>query len=868
MPRSVFSSHLGIQLPDPLRDLATLALDLRWSWSHGLDSLWEALDADLWRSTGSPWLVLQTVSTRRLDALARDAAFLAELKRHVGEREQALTCPCWLDRLGLGKPFGPIAYFSMEFGLAEALPLYSGGLGILAGDYLKTASDLGVPMIGIGLLYQQSYFRQAIDADGHQAALFPFNDPMMLPITSLRSGDGEWLRIGIPLPGRQLSLRCWEAVVGRNRLYLLDANDPVNSPRDRGITGELYGGNSETRLQQELVLGIGGSRLLEAVAQDVQVYHLNEGHAAFATVARAAFLMKSRRFDFATALTAARSGTLFTTHTPLAAAFDRFPLPLVSQYLQPLADELDLPVDQVLALGEDPDQGGARLFNMATLALHTAGAVNAVSAAHEAVSKRLFAPLFPRWPLADMPIGHVTNGVHVPSWDSAASDALWTKACGKDRWRGGHEQLEPALRNVPDKDLWECRCENRRRMVDDLAGFHRRQLARRGWDVPSETPVFDPNALTLGFARRFTGYKRTNLLLRDPARLTRLLSDPQRPVQLVLAGKADPRDGDGLRMIEDWIRFIYAARLRRGAVLFVEDYDMEVAAALTSGVDVWINTPRRPWEACGTSGMKVLVNGGLNLSVPDGWWEEAYEPSLGWAIAGDGASGSMEEADRRDCASLYELLEHAVVPEFFQRDESGIPRRWVARMRESMARLTPRFSGNRMLREYVERYYLPLARRYGARLENEACLSRDIASWQRRVEQGMSGVRLEGPVFTPIAGGWRVSALAYLGSLLAQDARLELYADPSGDSARPERITLERLHTLDGAVNGFEYEASLRTSRPPSHYTLRICPDHPAAASPLECPWILWGESSGVHITAEIGTRPPAKIPSPIGKRG
>lgn len=476
-----YDSHppLGLDLPEPLRGLAGLALDLRWSWSHGLDRLWKAVDADLWRTTGNPWLLLQTVSRRRLEALSQDTEFLSDLRQHVAERHKALSQPSWFDGRRLQRSPGLTAYFSMEFGLSEALPLYSGGLGVLAGDFLKTASDLGLPVIGVGLLYQQGYFRQSLDADGRQVSLVPYNDPMMLPISPLRTDKGEWLRINLSFPGRSVTLRCWEATVGRNHLYLLDANDPVNTPHDRGITAELYGGNVETRLQQELVLGFGGWRILDALGHEIHVCHLNEGHAAFATLARTASLLQHLKLEFAAALALARSGTLFTSHTPVASAFDRFPMPLVERYLRPLALESKLPCDEMLSLGTD-DRDLGQQFNMAALAVRTAGAINAVSAVHESVSKQLFAPLFPRWPLSEVPVGHVTNGVHVPSWDSPASDRLWTEACGKERWRESHKQLERHLLNVSDDALWECRCENRRQLVDDLSREGTLQLARRG----------------------------------------------------------------------------------------------------------------------------------------------------------------------------------------------------------------------------------------------------------------------------------------------------------------------------------------------------------------------------------------------------
>lgn len=838
--------YLGPELPDALSALEELALDLRWSWSHSTDALWEAIDKDTWHATGNPWLMLQTVSSERLAELAGNQTFLADLRQYSGARREALAAPSWCESCVNLSELGTVAYFSMEFGLSEALPLYSGGLGILAGDYLKTASDLGVPVAGVGLLFQRGYFRQSLDSRGRQIALFPYNDPLTLPVMPLRDNDDEWIRITLALPGREISLRCWEVVVGRNRLYLLDSNDPVNLPQDRGITGELYGGNTETRLQQELMLGVGGWKLLETIGADIKVCHLNEGHAAFATLARCASLMNRASISYDAARVAVRSGTLFTTHTPVAAAFDRFPIPLIRQYLTPLAANWKIPIDAVMALGAEPQGAANGDFNMTNLAVRTAGAINGVAKSHEDVSRVLFTPLFPRWPIEELPVGHVTNGVHMPSWDSPAADKLWTQACGKERWRGGHEELEQLLRAVPDELLWECRCENRRHLIDDLRHWRHRQQARHGAmskDGDDIHAQFDPNALIVGFARRFTGYKRTNLLLHFPQRLIRLLTNPSRPVQLVFAGKADPRDTEGLAMIEEWTRFLRDPALGNGHVVFVEDYDMAVAASLTAGVDVWINTPRRPWEACGTSGMKVLVNGGLNLSVLDGWWAEAYQPALGWAVGGNSAPEHGTEWDLRDAESLYSLLENEVIPQFFERDETGIPRRWVAHMRESMAQLTPAFSSNRMLREYLESYYLPLARQYADRTGNGAALARELAAWTQRVETGFPGTRVVGPNYIATDHGWRASALVYIDGLHREDLRVELYANPLHPGGIPERIEMDMTESLTGAVQGFHYETLFTTGRPLSDYTLRLLPVHAAAAVPLECPTIKWIEN-------------------------
>ncbi|HHB13356.1 MAG TPA: alpha-glucan family phosphorylase, partial [Chromatiales bacterium] len=523
----------SLELPPELAHLRTLALDLRWSWSHVADALWEHVDPILWRRTRNPWLILQTVGTGRLRQLAADPRFRALIEELEQEREAAHGTRAWFAQTHAGARLRRVAYFSMEYGLTEGLPLYSGGLGVLAGDHLKTASELGVPLVAVGLLYQQGYFRQGLDPSGAQLAFFPFNDPTQLPVQPLRDADGEWLHVAVPLPGRALWLRTWQVQVGRVRLCPLDSNSPLNSPPDRGITSELYGGGPELRLQQEMVLGIGGYRLLEALDLVPDVCHLNEGHSAFVVLERARRFMQAHDLPFRVALTATRAGNLFTTHTPVAAGFDRFAPDLFAHYMGPYAAELGLSMDALLALGRARPEDSSEPFQMAWLALHGAGAVNGVSRLHGAVSRGLFQPLFPRWPTPEVPVGHVTNGVHVPSWDSPAADRLWTKACGKSRWREATGTMEASIRALDDRTLWELRTANRRRLVDWARMRLVCQSRQWGPSIPAPETALDPDALTLGFARRFATYKRPDLLLHDPERLERLLRDPHRPVQLL-----------------------------------------------------------------------------------------------------------------------------------------------------------------------------------------------------------------------------------------------------------------------------------------------------------------------------------------------
>jgi starch phosphorylase len=822
--------------------LAELALDMRWSWNHCADEVWMQLDPALWELTHNPWVVLQTVSRDQLERVLADPAFCERVDSLVQSKRQASSSPAWFQQSHTKTPLTCVAYFSMEFMLSEALPIYSGGLGNVAGDQLKSASDLGVPVVGVGLLYQQGYFRQVIDRNGLQQALFPYNDPGQLPIAPLRQPNGEWLRLEIALPGYSVWLRAWEVQVGRVKLLLLDSNDAANFPVHRGITSELYGGGPELRLVQELVLGIGGWRLLRAVGLRPEVCHLNEGHAAFAVLERAACFMAETGQSFDVALAATRAGNLFTTHTAVAAGFDRFPPALVEQYLGRYAqNKLGIPLRDLLALGRQNPDDPAESFNMAYLAIRGSGAVNGVSRLHGEVSRRLFEPLFPHWPPEEVPVGHVTNGVHVPSWDGAAADDLWMNVCGKDRWLRPTESLVEEIRRVPDARLWQMRAAARKSLVEYARQRLARQLAVSGApaeEIEGARHIFDPDTLTLGFARRFATYKRPNLLLHNPARLLRLLSDLRRPVQLIIAGKAHPEDRAGQTMIQEWIRFIRQPEIRRQAI-FLSDYDMLLTEHLVQGVDVWINTPRRPWEASGTSGMKVLVNGGLNLSELDGWWAEAYTPEVGWAL-GDGREHGDDPAwDAAEAEALYDILEGEVVPQFYNRDASGIPAAWVARMRESMAQLTPQFSANRTVREYTEHYYLPAAAAYRERAADQAAAGKQIVHWQQTLERKWASLRF-GEVTVQTDGQQHLFEVqAYLDDLDPHMVRVELYGEGAqGDN--PQRQEMTRLRPLLGTTGGHVYRASVPATRPATYYTARIIPCCPGAAVPLEAAQIVW----------------------------
>ena len=822
--------------------LAELALDMRSSWNHATDQVWRQLDPVLWELTHNPWVVLQTVSREKLQGVLADPAFRKNVDDLVQVRRDGAEAPAWFQQTYPQSPLRCVAYFSMEFMLSEALPIYSGGLGNVAGDQLKAASDLGVPVIGVGLLYQQGYFRQVIDQDGAQEALFPYNDPGQLPIAPLRQPNGEWLRLQLDLPGYPIWLRAWQVQVGRLKLYLLDSNDAANFPPYRGITSELYGGGAYLRLMQELVLGIGGWRLLAALGIEPEVCHLNEGHAAFAVLERARSFMQVTGQSFEVALAVTRAGNLFTTHTAVAAGFDRFAPALIERYLGGYAEQkLGIPLSDLLALGRQNLNEPAENFNMAYLAIRGSGAVNGVSRLHGKVSRQLFEPLFPHWPADDIPVGHVTNGVHVPSWDSAAADDLWTKACGKDRWLRTTDTLKRDIRRVSDASLWQFRTAASTAFVEYARDRLSKQLAASGASpeaVDRAKQLFDPSNLTLGFARRFATYKRPNLLLHDPERLLRLLTNSQRPMQLIIAGKAHPADKAGQALIREWTHFIRRPEVRPH-VIFLSDYDMLLTEQLVQGVDVWLNTPRRPWEACGTSGMKVLVNGGINLSELDGWWAEAYAPEVGWAL-GDGQEHDDDPAwDAAEAEALYDLLEREVIPEFYTRDESGIPTAWITRMRESMARLTPRFSSNRAVREYTEQYYFPAALAYRERAADRGAIGVQVVNWRHALDQKWTALRF-GEVKRETRGEQHVFEVQVcLNELDPKTVRVELYANGVMGSA-PVRQEMERVPQLAGGFGGYVYSANVSAARPPADYTARVIPHCDGVAIPLEDARILW----------------------------
>lgn len=821
---------------DGYASLEELALDFYWSWghNHAVKKIWQTIDPELWEALKNPWVILQTISQKKLERFLSDPQLRKTIDELLRMYRQESQAPTWFTQSHGKSPLTSIAYFSMEFMLGEALPIYSGGLGNVAGDQLKAASDLGVPVIGIGLLYQQGYFRQMICKDGSQQALYPYNDPGQLPVIPLRRPDGEWLRVTVALPGWTVWLRAWEVKVGRVKLYLLDSNDAVNMPVHRGITSELYGGDLELRLKQELILGIGGWRLLEALNIKPEVCHLNEGHAAFAILERARSYMEETKQPFRTALAVTRGGNLFTTHTAVPAGFDRFSPQLIDHYLgKHVQEKLGISIDDLLALGRINPNDSGEPFNMAFFAMRGSSGINGVSRLHSQVSRSLFKTLFPQWPEKEIPIGYVTNGVHMPSWSSVATGELWQEACGKKCWFGAIETIEKDIRAVPDAKIWELRNNGRRSLIEYARTRLSQMWEARGFapeEIERAKHIFDPGTLTLGFARRFATYKRPNLLLYDTERFLRILTNPERPVQLIIAGKAHPADKPGQEMLREWITLFEDVRAR-ARIIFLTDYDMLVTQNLVRGVDLWINTPRRPWEACGTSGMKVLPNGGLNLSELDGWWVEAYKKEVGWAL-GDGEEHDSDPTwDAAEASRLYELLEKEVVPAFYTRDREGLPTAWISRVRESMAQLTPRFSADRAVRDYTEEHYLPAASRYRERTMNEGAFAKKWIDWQDKLANHWSAVRFEEVKVETKNNEHHFEVRVYLDDIDPATVKVQLYAEAEA----PQEMTC-----TSGREHSYLYTATVPSTLPANYYTPRVLPYFEGVQVPLETDYILW----------------------------
>lgn len=846
-------------LPTALAALSDLALNLRWSWHPATQDLFAEVDPDLWSSGGQdPVRLLGAVPRERFVELATDTGFLERLEAARADLAAYVGGERWFQKANAtGDLPRAIGYFSPEFGITAVLPQYSGGLGILAGDHLKAASDLGVPIIGVGLLYRHGYFRQSLSREGWQQETYPLLDPDGLPISLLREPDGTRAEISISMPdGPDLIARIWVASVGRVPLLMLDTDVEGNPEHYVDVTDRLYGGNSEHRLRQELLLGVGGVRALRAYCRITghphpEVFHTNEGHAGFLGLERIRELTVASDgpgLDFATALEVGRASTVFTTHTPVPAGIDRFPRSLVEQYFGESGATPGVPVDQVLALGREDYAGGdAAVFNMAVMGFRLSQRANGVSLLHGEVSRGMFNGLWSAFDQAEVPIGSITNGVHAPTWvarevfELAASHGA--DADGETSYDDGGEAFWAAADSLPGEAIWSVKRDLRERLVLDARRRLRDSWLERG-AAPAELAwidgALDPDVLTIGFARRVPSYKRLTLMLRDPERLTRLLLDPERPIQLVIAGKSHPADDGGKRLIQQLVQFADDPEVRK-RIVFLPNYDIAMAQPLYPGCDVWLNNPLRPYEACGTSGMKAALNGGLNLSILDGWWDEWFDGQNGWAIP---SADGVEDTDKRDdleATALYDLIENEVAPRFYDVDAAGVPGRWLEMVRHTLKSLGPKVLATRMVRDYVRTLYAPAAG--NARLLNaDYGGAATLAAWKARVRAGWSSVRVEhveseGVGDAPEVGAvLAVRAFVALGSLSADDVCVELvHGRPTGDDELTDTSStpLTLAEQYDGGRARFD--GSVELARGGAFgYTVRIVPRNALLVSPAE----------------------------------
>lgn len=853
-------------LPVPIEGLRQIAYNLHWAWDHEAIELFRRLDSDLWESSGhNPVLMLGAIDQKRLEAAAADDSFLAHLQRVLGDLEAYVEGELsWFRKRH--DPDPPlIAYFSAEFGLTECLSIFAGGLGILAGDHLKSASDIGVPLVGVGLLYQQGYFRQYLNQAGWQQEAYENNDFPNLPVSPAFGADGQPLVIEISYAGKPVRAQVWRAQVGRLALYLLDTNFPGNSrPEDRDITDQLYGGDKEMRIRQEILLGIGGYRVLEALGLEPTVYHMNEGHSAFLGLERVRQLMEKRGLSFAEASQLASASLIFTTHTPVEAGHDYFSPDLMDRYFGDYARSLGLSRDEFLALGRRGawDQGE---FCMTVLALRLSSHRNGVSKLHGEVSRHMWQSLWPGVPVEEVPIRHVTNGVHFRSWISLEMNQLYDRYLGPN-WRDepSDGDLWQRVQNIPAEELWRTHERRRERLVAWARRRVKEGRVRRSAPqatIEAADEVLDPDTLTIGFARRFAAYKRATLILHDLERLKRILTDPARPVQLIFSGKAHPQDAEGKELIRQIVSLATQSGIGRHLV-FLEDYDVAVARYLVQGVDVWLNTPLRPLEASGTSGMKAAANGVLNLSTLDGWWDEVwrdpYRPEgIGWAIGAGESYADRKYQDDVEAEALYELIERDVIPAFYERGADRVPRKWVSRMKASIGTLAHFVNAHRMVSQYTRDYYLDAHARYRKLDAGNGAGARALAAWIARVEKEWPRITVEqmtdGPLPTlPVGTKMRVRARVELAGLTPDDVAVELYwgrVDAKGEIAEAVTAPMQSAGR-DGGKYVFEV-AAVPCSRSGLHgYTVRVLPHHPDLASPMLPGLIVWadGDKPGAQV--------------------
>jgi starch phosphorylase len=841
--------HVHPNLPPELKPLHEIAMNLWYSWNWEAVRLFIRLSPDLWeKSYQNPVLMLGSLSQEELEEAARDDSFVANVKRVHQSLVDYLGAPGWWREAHGGEEGCRIAYFSCEFGIDEGLPIYSGGLGVLSGDTLKSASDLGLPLVGVGLLYQKGYFRQVLSLDGWQQELYPDNDWYNMPVTIERDGEGKSLRIEVDMAGEKVRARIWRVQIGRIPLYLLDTNVEENSPRGREITGTLYGGDREMRIRQEIMLGIGGVRALRALKLAPTVFHMNEGHSAFLALERIRAHMEEHGVSFAEAREQVVASNVFTTHTPVPAGNEQFATELMRKYLSGMAEKIGLPWQEFLGMGQLAS-GKTPDFGLTVLALRSAAHANGVSRLHAETSRKMWKDLWPGLPESEVPIHSITNGIHTRSWLSHEMGDLFSRYLGpRFLEKPADHSVWERVETIPPVELWRTHEGRRERLVFFVRDRLKTQLTRQGAGasmVQAAEEVLNPEVLTIGFSRRFATYKRAGLLFRQPERLVRLLDSQERPVQIVFAGKAHPQDTPAKEIIKSVIQFASDPRVRHRLV-FLEDYDINVGRYLVQGVDVWLNTPRRPQEASGTSGMKAAANGGLNVSILDGWWSEGYAPDTGWAIGSGEVYKNAEEQDQFECEALYNLLENEIVPLFYERDKGGLPRGWIDMMKSSMRKLGATFNTARMVEEYAERFYLP-AHRAGVRLAKEGFASaKELSAWRSRVaaEWSRVSIRVDGakPAGDLLVGSRvAVTVRASLGALSAGDIAVEVYygmLDTAGE-VRNGEIVRARHEGREGKEEIFRAEIPCQVSGR-FGFAARILPRNPDIVNPLTPLLLTW----------------------------
>ncbi|MEI7835743.1 MAG: alpha-glucan family phosphorylase [Planctomycetota bacterium] len=843
-------------LPEELSALLDVAYNVWWSWHGDALNLFRRLDHVGWDETyHNPVAMLGRIDQSRLEEMAHDEGFKSHLRRVHKDLQDYLTQPGWWTRT-----YGPqqdnqplVAYFCAEFGITESLPIYSGGLGVLAGDHLKSASDLGIPLVAVGLLYQQGYFRQRLNADGWQLELFPRNDFANMPVALVRGADGGPLMATVEMCGRQVHIQTWKVNVGRISLYLMDTNVPGNTPEDRQITSQLYGGDQEMRIKQEIVLGIGGVRFLRAAGLTPRAFHMNEGHSAFLGLERIRLLMHDKGISFGEAWEAVSASNVFTSHTPVPAGNDAFDPPMIDKYFSHYWQQLGLSRDAFLATGRQDAGNREEPMSLTVLALKLSTCRNGVSELHGQVSRKLWANVWPGLPVEEIPIESITNGIHTRSWISSDMASIYDMYLGPD-WQEKPADMAVwrAAERIPDTELWRTHERRRERLVAFARERLGKQLALQGAgasELAAAQEILDPEVLTIGFARRFATYKRASLILADLERLTELLNAQGRRVQIIFAGKAHPRDNPGKDLIRHIVHTCRQEAFRKSMV-FLEDYDINVARYLVQGVDVWLNTPLRPMEASGTSGMKVAANGGLNVSILDGWWCEGYHASVGWVIGSGESYDDLEYQNTVESQALYNLLEKEVVPLFYDRGTDKLPRGWIARMRANMCQLAPVFNTNRMVRQYAEQFYSAAAGKWTELLADNVAGAKTLAGWKQHVRNNFHAVRIESvqdDMAAAVQGARvgrniHVEAVIHHGALRPEDLLAELYYGPLDSDGRLQTGQAIAMQPVGPAGDArVRYAAEMPCERSGmTGYTIRILPCHPQMANPRDMALVKW----------------------------